>query len=656
MTSSSSSSPLRNVAHMSLVISIVLLLLHFYYCCYSLWDQWGLTSPISDRVLLHIATTKLFESELWCKTVIILFLFLSMIATSGRKNQGTSWKGPLRLVISGILVYFGSFVIFERLGSPTTTAISYILSTTGGWLMAFTGGTRLRRYIKAPLAADDPFGEADAGFPQEERRLESPHSLHLRGRYTLRGKERESWINLVNPRRGVLIIGGPGSGKSWFIIEPLMCQWMEKGRVLFLYDFKYDKLSRYAYRLYKRFRHRYPESTVFRCINFTDLSRTHRCNVLEPGTLLTMADAIGASRTILLSLNKSWIHKQGDFFVESPIALLATLIWRLRNYEGGKYCTLPHVIQLSLLPHSQLFSILQGDAECRDLVQPFVDAYKSKSMEMLEGQVASMRIPMGRLASPDIYYVLTGNDFSLVINDPEAPVIFCLGGDPKRQEALGPVLSLYLDRLSSLVNRPGQLPCALFCDEFATIRAYTISTTIATARENDIVPVLAVQDVSQLKTQYSREEAEVLLHVSTNLFCGQSSGETARWVSEQFPKVYKDKRTVSNNSADTSVSVSQQSENSVTPATVATLSSGEFLGILADDPGQKMPRKAFHAQLVKEEANADSELSPLPQLRDMDEDFIKQNFERIKKEVAELVKNEIVRMSEDEELRGLIIK
>jgi YWFCY protein/TraM recognition site of TraD and TraG len=654
--SQSSSSPLRNVAHMSLVISIVLLLLHLYYSCYSLFDQWGLTSKISDRVLTHIATTRLFESELWCKTVIVFFLALSMIATSGRKDQRTSWRAPLRLVIAGLVVYFSSFMIFARLGSPTTTGVSYILFTTGGWLMVLMGGTRLRRYIKAPLAADDPFGEAEAGFPQEERQLVSAHSLHLRGRYTLRGKERESWINLVNPRRGVLIIGSPGSGKSWFIIEPLMRQWMEKGRVLFLYDFKYDKLTRYAFRLYKQYHQRFPRNTAFHSINFTDLSRSHRCNVLARNTLGSIADAIGASRTILLSINKSWVHRQGEFFVESPIAILAALIWRLRNYEDGKYCTLPHVIELSMLPYPRVFSMLQGDTQCRGLVQPFVDAYKSKAMEMLEGQVASMRIPMGRLASPDIYYVLTGNDFSLAINDPKAPTVFCLGGDPKRQEALGPVLSLYVDRLSRLVNQPEQLPCALFCDEFATIRAYTMTTTIATARENNIVPVLAVQDVSQLRTQYSKEEADVFLNVSANLFCGQSSGETARWVSDQFPKVQKDKRTVSNNSADTSVSVSQQSEPAVTPATVATLSSGEFLGILADDPGQKMPLKAFHAQLIREEADAATDLPALPQFSYMDEDIARENFDRVKREVEDLVEKEIIRMGKDEQLRKLIIK
>ena len=142
-------------------------------------------------------------------------------------------------------------------------------------------------------------------------------------------------------------------------------------------------------------------------------------------------------------------------------------------------------------------------------------------MEMLDGQLASAKIPLGRLASPDLYYVLTGDDLDLDVNNPVSPKILCLGGEPSRQDALGPVFSLYIDRLNKLVNQPERLPCALICDEFATVRAASILTTIATARSNNIIPVLSVQDLSQLRTQYSREEADLILNITGNLVCGQ---------------------------------------------------------------------------------------------------------------------------------------
>src|SRR5258708_8900457 len=345
-------------------------------------------------------------------------------------------------------------------------------------------------------------------------------------------------------------MGSPGSGKSWFIIEPMIHQLIQKGFALFIYDFKYNALTSQVYNQFLRYRDKYPPSAKLYCINFTDLSRSHRCNLIEPGTLEYMADAIGASRTILLSMNKTWVNRQGEFFVESPVNFLAALIWYLRKFQNGQYCTLPHAIELAQAPYEHLFTLLNTEPEIETLIGPFIEAYRNKTMEMLDSQVSSAKIPLGRLASPDLYYILTGNDLSLDINDPAAPKILCLGRDPPRQEALAPVLSLYIDRLNKLINKQVKHPCALVCDEFATIRAYSVLTTIATARSNNIIPILAVQDLSQLRTQYAREEADLILNITGNLVCGQVGGETARRVSERFPRATQYTQTVSLNTSD----------------------------------------------------------------------------------------------------------
>jgi hypothetical protein len=451
-------------------------------------------------------------------------------------------------------------------------------------------------------------------------------------------------------------MGSPGSAKTWLIIEPFIRQLIaEKRFALFIFDFKYDSLTRLAYRLFQLHKNKYPPGAAFYSINFTDLARSHRCNLLEPATLEWISDAIGASRTILLSMNKVWIHRQGEFWVESPVNFLAALIWFLRKYKGGIYCTLPHAIELSQVPYEQLFSILHTEPEIRTLIDPFLQAYADKNMDMLNGQVASAKIPLGRLASPDVYYILTGNDFSLEINDPAAPKIFCLGGDPPRQEALAPVLSLYIDRLNKLCNRPGRYPCALVCDEFAMVRAYSMMTTIATARSNNIIPILAVQDLSQLRTQYSREEADLILNITGNLLCGQVGGETARWVSERFPRVLQDRATVSVNSHDTSISKTQQWEDVVTPATVAGLSSGEFLGMVADDPGERLEMKAFHGRLEREEEEVDLLLDGLPVIHEVDAGKILASFRKVKEDIAGLVEEVTPRIMGEEELAGDIM-
>jgi YWFCY protein/TraM recognition site of TraD and TraG len=646
---------IRTVATLSLYVSILLLVFHCYYSCYPLFDAWSWTTKLSDQVLMHVVSIRLIGSTGWCKTLILLFLALSILAYRGRKGRRVSIRKATWMIAAGVLLYYGSFVAFARLAGLASIDVSYIILTVAGWLLIFTGGMRLTRLLMAPRAADDPFGERQKGFPQEEGKVESDFSLHLHGRYTLEGKERESWINLANPRRGVLILGSPGCGKSRFIIEPLIRQWMEKGYALFLFDFKYDALSRLGWGLFQRYHQRYPSGTAFYSINFSDLSRSHRCNLLEPSTLEWVADAIGASRTILLSMNKSWIRQQGEFWVESPVNFLAALIWYLRKYKDGCYCTLPHVIELAQTPYDKLFTILQTEPEVQTLIQSFIDAYRNKSMEMVDGQITSARIPLSRLASPDLYYILTGNDLSLDINDPKAPKIFCLGGNPARQEALAPVLSLYIDRLNKLCNRPDRYPCAFVCDEFATVRAYSMTTTIATGRSNNIVPILAVQDLSQLRTQYSKEEADLFLNISGNLLCGQVGGETAKWVSERFPKVLKDRQSVSTNSADTSVSISQQWEPAVTQATIATLSSGEFVGVVADDPGKEMELKAFHAKIVREEGK-EAEMGELPVIRTIDAKAVQDHFLKIRKDIVDLVEGETRRIAGDARFRGMIVK
>jgi type IV secretory pathway TraG/TraD family ATPase VirD4 len=320
---------------------------------------------------------------------------------------------------------------------------------------------------------------------------------------------------------------------------------------------------------------------------------------------------------------------------------------------------LPHAIELAQVPYEKLFTILGTEPEISTLINPFINAYRDKVMEMLDGQVASAKIPLGRLASPELYYILTGNDLNLDINNPAAPAIFCLGGDPQKQEALAPVLSLYIDRVNKLINRKDRYPCAMICDEFATVRAASVLTTIATARSNDIVPVIAVQDLSQLRTQYSHVEADLILNITGNLICGQVGGETARWVSERFPGTMQFKRTVAVNSSDTTFSRTRQMGPAISPATVATLSSGEFLGIVADDPGQEIKLKAFHAKVVNDREALERERAKwveLPVVREVDMEAVHKNFHRVKEEVQEIVRVEMERVLGNPALAGFVVR
>ena len=504
----------------------------------------------------------------------------------------------------------------------------------------------LFRVLPKLFGRQDPFGHNQLGFPQERKRLVSSCSLHLAARYTDRGKSRKSWINFVNPRRGVLILGSPGCGKTWFIIEPLISQLLQKGYALFVYDYKFDSLSRYVYEEFLANRRSGVKGVQFYCINFTDLRRTHRCNVLEPASLTHISDALGMARTVLLSINKTWVNRQGDFFVESPINFLGAIIWYLKKYEGGKYCTLPHAIELAQYSYKELFPILNSVSDIQALMKAFMEAEEHRTFEMLDGQIASARIPLGRLVSPDIYYVLTGDEVGLDINDRRAPKVFCLGGSAVRQEALAPILSLFTDRLNRRINREGGVPCGLVCDEFATVRAYTITELVATARSNNIIPILSVQDLNQLKTQYTHTEAETILNIAGNVICGQVGGDTARWLSERFPRIQQERVSTSENQQGSSETRGQSWEPSMSPATIGTLSSGEFAGVVADEPGTELPIKVFHAR-IRPPKERTAHLPPLPLVRDLDEREVQEQFERVRKEVRELVSYEKSRVAKE---------
>ncbi|WP_254049543.1 type IV secretory system conjugative DNA transfer family protein, partial [Cnuella takakiae] len=374
-------------------------------------------------------------------------------------------------------------------------------------------------------------------------------------------------------------------------------------------------------------------------INFDDLSRTHRCNPLNPGTMHDITDAAESARAILLGLNREWINKQGDFFVESPINFLTAVIWFLRKYEEGRYCTLPHVIELMQLPYEQLFPMLSGEPEIEVLINPFISAYQNDAMEQLEGQVASAKIGMARLASPQLYWVLSGDDFTLDINNPKAPKIVCMGNNPEKQQVYGGVLSLYLSRMVRQVNKRGGHKCSLVFDEFPTLFLNHIDSLIATARSNKVATTLCMQDFSQLKKDYGRDQAEVIMNITGNIISGQVMGETAKQLSERFGKIMQERESLSVNRTDTSISRSRQLEYAIPLSKISALSSGSFVGMVADNPDCPMELKMFHNKL---RAPAEAGMLQKEQWHDrqfgnVDTERITKTFHRIKKEIKELV-------------------
>ncbi len=637
---------LRKILDFTRLGSIVFLLIHFYYCCYGCFKYWGLAAKLGDQFLQNISRTGLLDTPIKSKLLALILLTISLIGSRGKKDEKISVRGIIIYLLTGLLLYFLSTYILQFSFDLLTVGISYIIISGIGFILILTGGTQLSRYIKLNLGKDI-FNELNETFPQEERLLENEYSINLPAQYNLKGKVRKSWINIINPFRGLLVCGSPGAGKSYFVIQHIIRQHIRKGFTMLVYDFKYDDLTKIAYNSLLKCRSSYKVEPKFYTINFDDLSKSHRCNPLDASTMFDITDATEASRSIMMGLNRDWITKQGDFFVESPINFLTAIIWFLKKYQTGKYLTLPHVIELMQVDYEKLFSVLRTEPEIEVLINPFISAYQNDAMEQLEGQVASAKIGMARLSSPQLYWVLSANDFTLDINDPEKPKIVCLANNPQKQQIYGAVLSLYVTRLIKLVNQKNKLKSSLVFDEFPTIFFNDIDSLIATARSNKVATCLGIQDFSQLKKDYGADQSSVIMNITGNIISGQVTGETSKFLSERFGKINQVKESISINRTDTSVSKSTQLDFAVPQSRIAGLSSGEFVGMVADDPTNKIKLKTFHSEIINnhEELKVEAEhYKDLPVITQVTVQMVNENFRLIKKEVAELIDTEIERI------------
>ncbi|MDO3627535.1 conjugal transfer protein MobC [Mucilaginibacter sp. BT774] len=623
---------LRKIIDFTRLLSITLLVIHCYLCCYPAFRELKLTHKVLDHLLLPLAKMAVFKTVFIAKLSALLLLVVSLIGSRGKRDEKIRPKTILTYCMTGLVVYFISGLFLALPLSYTMIAAVYVASTAFGYLLFMTGGGMLFRMLKLKLGSDI-FNKENETFPQEERLLANEYSVNLPAKYQLKGKTRDSWINIINPFRGTLVGGSPGAGKSYFVIRHIITQHIRKGFSMLIYDFKYDDLSRIAYNALRE-----NGGRAFYVINFENIM--HRSNPLEPETMLDITDAIESARTIMLGLNREWIKRQGDFFVESPINFVTALIWFLKKYEGGKYCTLPHVIELSLADYKDLFAVLSTEPEIEVLINPFISAWKNEAYEQLEGQIASAKISLARLSSPQLYYVLSGNDFSLDINNPANPKIVCLANNPQKAQVYGAVLSLYVNRINKLVNRKQQQKCSLIFDEFPTIYFNGIDNLIATARSNKVAVTLVVQDYSQLKKDYGREQAEVIINIVGNIICGQVTGDTAKQLSERFGKINQVKESISVNAMDTSVSRSTQLDYAIPASRIATLSSGEFVGMVADDPTDKIELKVFHNEVQNDHnviRQEEDTYQPIPEVRNVSTNEIMINYQRIKANILALI-------------------
>ena len=646
-------------------LSILFVVINVYWFCYGQIVEWGLNIGVVDRILLNFnRTAGLFGNILWTKLFTVVFLALSCLGTKGVKEEKITWRRIIAtLSVGGVLFFFNWWLLELPLPTVANTAF-YILTVSVGYICLLMGGVWMSRLLKNNLM-DDVFNTENESFQQETRLLTNEYSVNLRTRFYYRKRWNEGWINVVNPFRAAIVLGTPGSGKSYAVVNQFIKQQIEKGFAMYLYDFKFPDLSEIAYNHLLNNQGGYKKVPTFYVINFDDPRRSHRCNPINPDFMTDISDAYESAYTIMLNLNRTWVQKQGDFFVESPIILFAAIIWYLRIYKGGRYCTFPHAVEFLNKRYEDIFPILTSYPELENYLSPFMDAWLGGAQDQLQGQIASAKIPLSRMISPQLYWVMSGDEFTLDINNPDDPKVLVVGNNPDRQNIYGAALGLYNSRIVKLVNKKGQLKSSIIIDELPTIYFKGLDNLIATARSNKVATLLGFQDFSQLKRDYGDKEAAVVMNTVGNIFSGQVVGETAKTLSERFGKVLQKRQSMTINRNDTSTSISTQMDSLIPQSKISTLTQGMFVGAVADNFDERIDQKIFHAEIVVDSAKVKAETAEyrkIPLITDFtDEDgidrmkeVVQENYERIKAETRQIVAEELERIKNDPVLCKLL--
>ncbi|GAA0886521.1 conjugal transfer protein MobC [Sphingobacterium siyangense subsp. cladoniae] len=644
-------------------VSILLVLMHLYWFCYGFFLERGWTLEVINKILSNFQRTAgLFSHTVYTKVFALVLLALSCLGTKGVKNEKITWPKIYTALGIGFVLFFLNTALLKL--AFATATFFYILTLSLGYIALMMAGVWISRLLRTNLM-DDVFNNENESFQQEIKLMDNEYSVNLPTKFYYKGKWNNGWINVVNPFRASIVLGTPGSGKSYAIVNNYIKQHIEKGFSMYIYDFKFDDLSTIAYNHLLKHRDKYKVQPKFYVINFDDPRKSHRCNPLNPDFMTDISDAYEAAYTIMLNLNRSWIQKQGDFFVESPIILLAAIIWYLKIYENGKYCTFPHAIELLNKKYSDVFTILTSYPDLENYLSPFMDAWQGGAQDQLQGQIASAKIPLSRMISPQLYWVMTGDDFTLDINNPKEPKILCVGNNPDRQNIYSAALGLYNSRIVKLINKKGQLKSSVIIDELPTIYFRGLDNLIATARSNKVAVCLGFQDYSQLIRDYGDKEAKVIQNTVGNIFSGQVVGETAKNLSERFGKVLQKRQSLTINRSDKSTSISTQLDSLIPASKISTLTQGMFVGAVSDNFDERIEQKIFHAEIVVDNDMVAAETKAYQKIPDIlsftDENGtdrmkleIEANYKKIKQDILVVIESELDRIKNDPNLQHLV--
>ena len=598
--------------YFGILFGVLILLLNLYYYAHPLWKEAGLSWHMLDNLCISLSRSPLFSHSLKTKIAALVLISLGMLSRSSKAREV-----DLKIIaLVGVISAACYFIPFPRHG------IYVIFTIIGAVGLVWVVSMIARRETKAIINDDNET------FPQCQEKIENENSINLPMVYQYQQKMHKGWINVVNPFRGILVLGSPGSGKSYSVYEPFIDQMMAKGYAMCVYDYKYPTLSKNVYNKLLQYQHRFPVKPEFCVLNFDDPMHSLRANPTHPSYIESQADCAEIAELIMLNINKV-AREKNDFFTESSKALLDGTFWYLRTHEDGKYCTFPHAIEFLNQDYRKVIAMLVSDPDVKTKISSFADAFEAGANDQLQGMIASTRIPLGKFTSRNLYWVMTGDDFNLAINDPEHPKVLCIGNNPDRELIYGTCIALYTSRMFKQINHQGRNKCAVLLDEMPTVYLPGLDKILNTCRSNGVVFVVGGQDVSQFYRDYGKKEADVLINTPGTTFIGQVNGESAKTMSQVFGKLDRVRESESIGRSNDSVSISMQEKEIMPARKIETLSTGTFFGRVADTHSDKIERKLFCAEIQRDNEAVAAEKKKwvdIPVMTDFGADYIRRKI------------------------------
>ena len=619
-----------------------------------------------SNLLANFSKMVFFYPPLHAKLATIVLIALVATGTKAKKKKDLNITKEIIIpIIIGLGMILGSLALVNNAGNNSLPKVHlfqiiYALLSLIGAIITQVGADNISKYMQLKMGKDR-WNVEEESFDQNQELVETDTSVNIPYIFRHNKKNNNGWIN-INPFRGTIVIGVPGSGKSFGVINPAIRQMITKGFCLCIYDFKFPDLGQIAYYHYLLKKRQDPDHYKhnFHVININDVEKSRRVNPFKKEYISTLAEAQEMAESMVSSLQKGGSGGGGgseQFFTQSAINFLSSCIYFFATYENGKYSDLPHIMAFMNRSYKEIFDTLFTHEELESLLSPFKTAYDNKAFDQLEGQIGTIKIFLSRLATKESFWVFSGDEVELKITDKENPSIMILASDPGTQDINSALYSSVLNRTLRLINSKNNLPGGIVADEFPTIYIHKIDNVVATARSNKVAVLLGLQELPQLRQFYKKEIADTISAIVGNILSGAARDKnTLDWLEKMFGKIKQKTFSQSISQQGTTTSINEKMDNMIPAGKIAALKTGEMVGMIAG--GEENDTEEYKTSAISGKINLDMKAIQweeknyvkMPIYRhfrdnngnDRKAEVLMTNFRRINKEV-ELITLEMVK-------------